>query len=140
MLSSQSSGQQIQAEGATPAVPSRPITASVQARGTVQLLVARGCFMVSGYVISVILARGLGPAEYGVYSVLMSVLVWLELLGSAGIPRATTKLLPRLSGQAATVAQAARILLLLVFLGLFCLAWLCAPMLVSLLGLSARKG
>ena len=140
MLSSQSSSQHIPTEGTPSAVQPKPTPAPAPARGTVQLFVARSCFLVSGYIISVILARGLGPAEYGVYGVLMSVLVWIELLGSAGIPRATTKLLPKLSGQAAAVAQAARILLLLVFLGLFCLAWLFAPMLVSLLGLSAKQG
>ena len=47
---------------------------SVAARGTVQLLLARGCFVATGYVISVILARGLGPADYGIYGVVMSLL------------------------------------------------------------------
>jgi hypothetical protein len=45
--------------------PGERTGASLPARGTVQLLVARGCFTVSGYVISVDLARGLGAAEYG---------------------------------------------------------------------------
>jgi O-antigen/teichoic acid export membrane protein len=70
--------------------------ASVAARGTIELLVARGCFLVSGYLIAVILARGLGPLEYGVYGVVMSLLVWLEMLGSIGVPGAMTKRIPQL--------------------------------------------
>ena len=41
--------------------------AAFPARGTILLLLARGCFLVSGYIISVILARGLGTG--GVWGV-----------------------------------------------------------------------
>ena len=58
------------------------------ARGTVQLLMGRGLFMVSGYLIAVILARGLGPVEYGIYGMVMSLLLWLEVAGDMGIRRA----------------------------------------------------
>ena len=61
-------------------------TAGVAARGTMQLLVGRGLFMVSGYLITVILARGLGPAAYGVYGVVMSLLLWIEVVGDLGNP------------------------------------------------------
>jgi stage V sporulation protein B len=101
--------------------------ASVPARGTVQLFLARGCFLASGYVISVILARGLGPAEFGVYGVIMSVLVWIETLGSAGIPTATVRLIPQHHAQAATVEQSARVLLVLWSFVLFALGWTLAP-------------
>jgi stage V sporulation protein B len=102
-------------------------TSSLPARGTVQLLVARGCFIVSGYLISLILARGLGPVEYGVYSVIMSVLLWGEMLGNAGIPGAMTKLLPQHEHRAAPIEQTARSLLLLISLALFALCWVFAP-------------
>jgi len=44
-------------------------------RGTVQLLVARGVSLASGFFISSLLAQGLGPIDLGVYGVVMSVLV-----------------------------------------------------------------
>ena len=44
-----------------------------------QLLLARGCFSISSILSAVILARGLGPIEYGVYGVIISVLTWIEL-------------------------------------------------------------
>jgi O-antigen/teichoic acid export membrane protein len=67
---------------------------SVAARGTVQLIFARGCFMVGGYFIAVTLARELGPVDFGVYGVIMSVLVWIEMASSSGVPAATAKLVP----------------------------------------------
>src|SRR5690606_26996941 len=68
--------------------------ASVAARGAIVLLGARVFFMLSGYVITVVLARGLGPAAYGTYGVLISLLLWLEVSGSLGIPRAAGKMIP----------------------------------------------
>ena len=101
--------------------------ASIPARGTIQLFLARGCFLVSGYIISVILARGLGPADFGVYGVIMSVLVWIETLGSAGVPGATAQLIPQYHKQASTVEQSAQVLLVLLSVGLFALCWILAP-------------
>jgi O-antigen/teichoic acid export membrane protein len=102
-------------------------TASVPARGTIQLFLARGCFLASGYIISVLLARGLGPAEFGVYGFIMSVLVWVETLGSAGVPGATALLIPRHHEQAAVVEQSAQVLLVLLSFVLFALCWMLAP-------------
>jgi O-antigen/teichoic acid export membrane protein len=113
----------------------RRTVASVPARGTVQLFLARGCFLVSGYIISVILARGLGPAEFGVYGVLMSVLVWIETIGSAGVPSATTRLIPQYQEQAAAVDQSAKMLLVLWSVVLFALGWILAPTVMDILHL-----
>jgi stage V sporulation protein B len=108
---------------------------SIAARGTIQLLVARGCFMVSGYLISVILARGLGPVDYGTYGVIMSVLLWIEMLSSAGIPGAIAKFIPQYTQQTIVVETTARTLLLLVSLCLFVLGWALTPVLAQLFGL-----
>jgi O-antigen/teichoic acid export membrane protein len=95
------------------------------ARGTIQLLTGRLLFMAGGYVITVVLARGLGPAAYGIYGLLVSLLLWLEGIAGLGIPRATMTLLPG-SGQAVMIAQSAHILLLGTSLLLFTLCWLFA--------------
>ena len=99
---------------------------------TIRLLVARGFFMVSGYFVSVILARGLGPLEYGVYGVIVSVLLWIEMVGSAGVPAATAQLLPQHQSQMPEVEQAARLLLLSSSLLIFAIAWWVAPTLAEL--------
>ncbi len=107
-------------------------TSQVAARGTVQLLIGRGLFMVSGYVITVILARGLGPAAYGVFGVIMSLLLWIEVVGDLGIQRATIKLIPE-SREPKAVAQTASALLLLVSIVLFIACWLGAPLVAAAL-------
>jgi O-antigen/teichoic acid export membrane protein len=107
------------------------------ARGTAQLLAARGCFMIMGYLISIILARGLGPTEYGVYGVVMSVLLWIEMAASAGIPGATASLIPQYEKRAPTVEQTARVILLAVSLVLFFLCWLFAPTFARLFDIPA---
>jgi stage V sporulation protein B len=91
-------------------------------------LIARGCFMVSGYLISVILARGLGPADYGVYGVIMSVLLWIEMVGSLGLLGATARLIPQHEQQALLVEQTARAILVIVSFVLFALCWALAPL------------
>jgi O-antigen/teichoic acid export membrane protein len=105
---------------------STPSVASPPARGVVQLFAAHACFMGSGYFISVLLARGLGPAEYGDYGVILSVLVWIEIVAGAGITGAVAKLIPQHEGQALVVERTARTLLLLASVGLFCLCWFSA--------------
>ena len=108
---------------------------SPTARGMVYLIMARGCFMVSGYVISLILARGLGPAQYGVYGVIMSVLVWVEMLGAAGLPGATATLIAQDESRTARIEQTARALLLAWALVLTAACWLLAPSLARILDL-----
>ncbi len=66
---------------------------SAAARGTVQLIAARVFFMAAGYVAAVILARELGPAAYGSYGIVISLLLWLEVFSGFGVPRAAAKLI-----------------------------------------------
>ena len=96
------------------------------ARGTVQLLMGRGLFMVSGYLIAVILARGLGPVEYGIYGMVMSLLLWLEVAGDMGIRRAMIKLIPEAS-EPDVIVRLASAMLVGVSLVLFALCWILAP-------------
>ncbi|WP_089935230.1 lipopolysaccharide biosynthesis protein [Candidatus Entotheonella palauensis] len=67
------------------------------ARGTIALVLSRGGYFVLGYLAVVVLARELGPAAYGVYSVIMALLVWLEESGRYAVPSATAKLLAETS-------------------------------------------
>ncbi len=103
-----------------------------QRRGTRQLLLARACFIASGYVVAIVLARGLGPGDYGIYGVLISFLTWLEMLASAGVQGATGKLIPDSPSQVRVVEQSARFLLLALGLALFAICWAAAPAVAEL--------
>lgn len=98
-----------------------------QRRGTRQLLMARAVFMVFSYLSSVILARILGPAGFGIYGVLISLLVWLEMVGAAGVPGALGKLIPDRHEDADLVEGSALFLLLPAALVLLAAGWLAAP-------------
>ena len=63
------------------------------ASGTIKLMAAHACLTLSGYVTVVVLARGLGPEAYGVYAIVISVLLGVELVGRLGIPQAMSKLI-----------------------------------------------
>jgi O-antigen/teichoic acid export membrane protein len=98
-----------------------------QKRGTRQLLAGRVSFIASGYVVSVILARGLGPGLYGYYGILVSLITRIELITSAGVPGAIAKLIPEHREDPTPVEATARALLV----GIGCLAflgcWVAAP-------------
>lgn len=98
-----------------------------QRRGTRQLLLARMGFMVSGYLVVMILARELGPADYGVYGFVVSAVVWLQMVVTAGIPAATSKLIPERLEQGTAVETTARALLVGTSLVLFVAGWFAAP-------------
>lgn len=49
-------------------------------RGMALLLLSQGVFLASGYAIHVFLARRLGPLDYGVFSFVITVLTWVEIL------------------------------------------------------------
>ena len=56
-------------------------------------MAAQTVFMLSGYALNVFLARHFGPELYGVYGVVMAVLVWAEIFVINGIPTAMQKFL-----------------------------------------------
>ena len=103
-----------------------PETGREIARGAVQLLMARTVFLASGLLVSVILARGLGPAEFGIYGVVISVLTWTQLLLNGGVPGATAKLFAEQPERAAAIEQRARAVLISGGLALFAEGWLAA--------------
>jgi stage V sporulation protein B len=96
------------------------------ARGTIQIFAGRMFFLVSGYLITVILARNMGPAEYGTYGLIISLLVWLEGFMGLGVAQAAMLTIPG-SSNAAHVAQAVRIIICTTAIALFAACWLLAP-------------
>jgi O-antigen/teichoic acid export membrane protein len=98
-----------------------------QKQGTRQLLAGRASFIASGYVVSVVLARGLGPGPYGYYGILVSLISRIELIASAGIPGAIAKLIPEHRDDPTPVESTARGMLLGIGVLAFGLCWLAAP-------------
>ena len=104
-------------------------------RGTVFMLVARMVFLVTGFIVSIILARGLGPAEFGIYGVIMSLLLWIEMVLAAGIQNATTKVLHDHPDESRSIEASAHILLLGWALFLFAVCWFAAETLAQWLNI-----
>jgi len=85
------------------------------------------------YVLSAILARKLGASDYGVYGVIISQLLWLELLANAGVSGATCKLIADGRHDPAEVESSARVLLLGSSVLLIGVCWCLAPALANLM-------
>ncbi len=63
------------------------------ARGTVYLLLAQAFFVLSIYLLHATLARVITPGEYGLFSVVMAILTWVEITVNVGVPSAVQKFL-----------------------------------------------
>jgi O-antigen/teichoic acid export membrane protein len=101
-------------------------------RGTRQFLVARACIVLCGYAMTAILTRGLGPANYGIYGVVISQLLWLEVLLNGGVPGSTAKLMADGGHDQDAVERSARALLVGWSVLLLLACWMIAPWVATL--------
>ncbi|MDB5178657.1 MAG: rane protein involved in the export of O-antigen and teichoic acid [Patescibacteria group bacterium] len=60
-------------------------------RGVMYLGVSSIFFMLSGYLINILLGRHLGPELYGAYGVLMSLMTTMNIMQVSGMPQAVSK-------------------------------------------------
>src|SRR5690348_7346124 len=60
-------------------------------RGTLFLTISAIIFMLSGYLINIFLGRFLGPAAYGIYGIVISLVTVINLTQTAGLPQAVSK-------------------------------------------------
>jgi O-antigen/teichoic acid export membrane protein len=104
------------------------------AQHTLQMFAGRIALFVFGYPIAILLARTLGPAAYGVYGIILSVLMWIEQTSAFGIPHAITKLTAEAEDQAprGVVESTGQTLLLILYLALFGMCWVAAPWIARL--------
>ncbi len=68
------------------------VKGDTMAQGVAFVMVSQVIFLINAYIMHVFLARFLGPATYGLWGVIYSLLVWVELILVAGIPNVVTKL------------------------------------------------
>ncbi|UCF95105.1 MAG: oligosaccharide flippase family protein, partial [Desulfobacterales bacterium] len=106
------------------------------ARGTLQIMIGHGFQLICGYIIIVVLARVLGPEDYGVYGVIMSVLLWVEFSSTLGIPQTMAKLIPESGADAHRLEQTVVGLTLGISLFVFALFILAAPIVANLFKMS----
>jgi stage V sporulation protein B len=108
------------------------VSSSTAARGTALLLASQISLSVSGYVVAVILARGLGPVSYGIYGIVYSVLLGAELIGRFGVPQALAKLIAEQPKGSTALEGTAVTLMTFVYLAIFAAFWLASPYLADL--------
>lgn len=61
------------------------------AKGTLYLTISQAALMASGYIIHISVGRFLGPADYGVFGIIMSIMTLMNILFMTGIPQASSK-------------------------------------------------
>ena len=104
------------------------------AAGVFWQMIGFACITVCGYVVAVLLARNFGPAVFGVYGVVYSVLMATELTLRFGILQALTKLIGGAPGQSSVGLQNTGITLtLIVNLAGFVIFWMAAPFVAEVL-------
>ncbi|UCG54303.1 MAG: flippase [Dehalococcoidia bacterium] len=60
-------------------------------RGTLYLIIANGVFSVVGYIIHFWIGRHLGPAEYGIFGVVIYLMTTVNLFITSGFPQSASK-------------------------------------------------
>jgi O-antigen/teichoic acid export membrane protein len=110
------------------------------ARGTLWHGISQVVQAVSGYLVAVILARGLGPANFGVYGLIYSFLMAVELITILGIPGAVSRLTAEGRDQDGALRATGLGLVAALCLIAFAALWLLAPRLSVWLGVPGSAG
>lgn len=96
-------------------------------------MIGQTVFVLSGYAVNIFLSRTLGVEQYGVFGVVMSVLVWVELSVIVGIPTAMQKFIGEDQKHAYTLRKVALGMQLKYSIVVFLLFFLSADVLADLL-------
>jgi O-antigen/teichoic acid export membrane protein len=121
-----------------------PTTASslgtTTATGAAWQMLGYICLTGCAYIAAVLLARNFGPAIFGVYGVVYSVLMATELLLRFGVPQALTKLIGSSPGENTDSLQATGVTLtLIISLAGFAVFWAAAPLVAEALNVPFGK-
>ncbi|MEN6519709.1 MAG: oligosaccharide flippase family protein [Armatimonadota bacterium] len=118
------------------AVEASDITASRKdslARGTISLVGVQSAFLIGGYVVHFYLGRKLGPADYGLFGIVMAFLIWMEVSLTGGFPYAIRKFGSEREDLMTSIARSAMRGQLIFSALLFVIAMIAAPWIASLL-------
>lgn len=108
------------------------------ARGTVLHGVAQLALALAGYIVAVILARGLGAADFGVYGQIYTFLMAIELITLWGVPAALSRLTAEGKDDDGSLRATGLGLVLLWCLAGFAILWLGAESVAGWLGIPAH--
>jgi stage V sporulation protein B len=103
-------------------------------RGTLYLMIAQAVFLVGGYIIHFGLGRYLGPGSYGVFGVVLSLVVAVSVPLQSGLPQAAAKYISEDERQVGSVVGGSLRAQLLFSLVIFALYLGLAGPLAALLG------
>ncbi|MBN2030697.1 flippase [bacterium] len=101
-------------------------------RSVIYLVMAWGVWIITGYLINVGLGRYLGPQMYGIYGLVMSILLWLEIFIITGVPYAVQKFVASDEENAYSILRTAGFIQCIVIGLLFVLSFFTAPLLAKL--------
>jgi len=101
--------------------------------GTIYLMAAQAAFVASGYAIHIGLARLLGPSDYGIYAVVISLMTMVNLILTTGIPQAVSKYVAHDDGSAEEIKKMALKMQLVFSLAIFSVYFLLAGQIALLL-------
>jgi O-antigen/teichoic acid export membrane protein len=102
-------------------------------RGALYLSLGQGFFLLSGYLLTAFLARWLMPSLYGLFGVVMMVLVWVEISVNNGVPLALQRFLPDGTLSEHSVRRSAARCQAMISVGVFLVMFLAAPLVAALL-------
>jgi O-antigen/teichoic acid export membrane protein len=102
-------------------------------KGALYVSLGQVVFLLSGYILTAVLARWLMPSLYGQFVVIMTVLVWVEVTVNNGVPLALQRFLPDRMLSQRSVRRAAARCQALIGVGVFLVMLLAAPLLAELL-------
>jgi O-antigen/teichoic acid export membrane protein len=102
-------------------------------RGTLYLAVGQALFILSGYLVNAGLGRLLGPESYGIFSIIVSLIVITETLTLVGVPKALAKYVAEHEDLTGHLVRKAGKIQGLVSLAVFALLFISAQPLASLL-------
>lgn len=109
-------------------------------QGSVFHLSAQLLLMLCTYVVAVVLARSLGPAAFGAYGVVYSLLMTTELVGRFGIPQAAGKLMAERPPLHDRIAASGLTMALSAYMLLFAGMWLAAPAIAAMFEIPEGAG
>jgi O-antigen/teichoic acid export membrane protein len=104
-------------------------------RGTLWQGLSQFVLTLAGYVVAVVLARGLGPADFGVYGQIYSFLMAVELVTLFGIPGAVSRLTAEGRDEDGRLRATGLGLILCTSLLAFAALWFAAPVIAGWLGI-----
>ncbi|MFU8768036.1 MAG: lipopolysaccharide biosynthesis protein, partial [Candidatus Methanoperedens sp.] len=110
------------------------------ARGTLYFMFVQAGFMASGYIIHASLGRLLGPAAYGIFGVIISLMTLVNVMLVAGVPQAGSRFIAIANETVGAIKKATLNLQVILSLAVFALYFLLSPLIAGILGDPSLSG